>query len=406
MSAGGTERWLQEMAIELTKRGYPIDFFYCDSAPYKGSNYKHARTDLTRLNYLKDNKVNLIEFKVGHKDISTPKHEWLDTNFWQVFNQENYLFVQSAIAGASEYPFSELKIPVIDFVSLSGNINRNNNVAWTIHLSEWQRHQWLRLGGRYKQSSVIPIPAFPRVTNSDLRQLLGIQSNTLVLGFHQRNDENIFSDIPLKAYKKIESESTHFILLGGSYLHREQASQLGIRNITFLDHESSSEAISQFLNTLDVFTHGRSDGETFGSVIAEAMIHGVPVISHQVRSGANAHRDTIGPGGFFAKSISEYIDYLNRYIADSQLRVQMGANGLSFATKHYTLKSAADKLVQIYSNVFPAEFRANVDVKYLTGNHSKTYILKNYMIAFIGRVKHKLIFQIKNMGNSRLSSKN
>ena len=195
MSAGGTERWLQEMAVELTKRGFPIDYFFCEAADYVGSDYKHATTDKRRLDYMTANNVNVIEFKVGMKDISTNTNDWMNTNFWEVFEQKKYLFVQSAIAGNSEYPFSVLEIPVIDFVALSGNINRNSNVAWTIHLSEWQRRSWLRLGGNFYRSSVIPIQAFPPATNRDLRSRLDIKDDTLVFGFHQRNDEYIFSEL-------------------------------------------------------------------------------------------------------------------------------------------------------------------------------------------------------------------
>ena len=395
MSAGGTERWLQEMAVELTKRGYPIDFFFCEAAAYLGSDYKHAGTDISRLNYMKANKVNLIEFKVGLKDLSTPAHNWIDTNFWDVFNQREYLFAQSATSGNSEYPFNMLEIPVLEFVSLSGSINRDRNVAWTIHLSEWQRQRWLRLGGSYSRSSVIPIPAFSPATNLDLRAQLGIEAKTLVFGFHQRSDENIFSEIPIKAYGEIESEDTHFILMGGSDLHRTQAFELGIERISFLDHDSSSESISKFLNSLDVYTHGRSDGETFGSVIAEAMMHALPVISHRVKIGANAQKETIGPGGFFAKNIQEYVEYMSRFISDSNLRTLTGMNGLNFANLNYSLNSAANKLTQIYGHIFPAEFPSTVGAPFLNGNHSKAYILENSLLAVLRRVKDKFVYQIK-----------
>ena len=48
MAIGGTEKVLQTIASELPKDQYDVDF-YCDSAPYIGSDYKHLDTDLKEL---------------------------------------------------------------------------------------------------------------------------------------------------------------------------------------------------------------------------------------------------------------------------------------------------------------------------------------------------------------------
>ena len=40
-----------------------------------------------------------------------------------------------------------------------------------------------------------------------------------------------------------------------------------------MNHTGDDNVIHSFLNSLDVYTHGRSDGETFGLVLTEAMFH-------------------------------------------------------------------------------------------------------------------------------------
>ena len=45
LAAGGTEKWLQQMAISLPKEIFNIDYYYCDPSTYLGSNYIHAQTD-------------------------------------------------------------------------------------------------------------------------------------------------------------------------------------------------------------------------------------------------------------------------------------------------------------------------------------------------------------------------
>jgi hypothetical protein len=127
-------------------------------------------------------------------------------------------------------------------------------------------------------------------------------------------------------------------------------------------------------------------------------MHALPVISHRVRSGANAHRETIGPGGFFAGNFHEYVEYMNRFISDSQLRSLIGLRGLTYATENYSLDSAADRLAQIYGYICPSEFPLAAGVNTLNGNQSKIYIFGNSFLALIRRVKDKIVYTIKLLG--------
>ena len=45
MANGGTEKYLQTIAAHLPKDEFEVDFFYCDAAPYIGSDFKHLDTD-------------------------------------------------------------------------------------------------------------------------------------------------------------------------------------------------------------------------------------------------------------------------------------------------------------------------------------------------------------------------
>ena len=49
LSSGGTEKMLQIIAANLPKNRFAVDYFYCDSSPYIGSNYKHPETDESRI---------------------------------------------------------------------------------------------------------------------------------------------------------------------------------------------------------------------------------------------------------------------------------------------------------------------------------------------------------------------
>jgi FkbM family methyltransferase len=350
LSTGGTERWLQTMAVLMQHRGFAIDYFYCDTAPYIGSDFKHPDTDAHRKKFLEDNGISLIKFRVGFKDITKPTHDWVETDFWEIFDQTKYDLVQTAKAGPAEYPYHLIKIPIIEYVTLSAGVDHSVNIAWSIHCSQWQRKQWMNSGGDISRSSVIPVIPDKPIATKNLRQSLGIPDDAFVAGLHQRDSADIYSDWPLAAFKNLP-ENSHFILLGGSDKYVEQARALGINNFHKLSHIGDPLIISTFLNSLDVYLHGRKDGETFGNVLAEALLHGVPCISHRSLHGANAQIETIGPGGFFLESKKEYKEKLLKLYSDSDLRKNLGLLGKAHAEKQFSADNAAETLESLYMRI-------------------------------------------------------
>lgn len=357
LSAGGTERWLQMMAANLPREAFAVDYLYCGTAPYIGSDFKHPDTDPDRLAYMRAAGVNLIEFSVGAKDITTPTHEWVDTDFWEVFDPRAYDLVQTAKAGPAEFPYYKMDLPVVEYVTLTAGVDKSRNLALSIHLSQWQRRQWAANGGDLARSDVLPIPAEPPASAKDLRDELGIPRGALVAGFHQRAQDEIFSPIPLEAFARVASDDRWFAIMGGSLLYRDQAVSLGLDNAVFVDHSGGAERISRFLNTLDVFAHGRSDGETFGTVFAEAMMHSKPCLSHRSEI-ANAQPETMGPAGLFAAGVHDYADKLEALFSNSALRARLAAKARPHAERYYSLESVVGQLEQVYENLMGRPSRA------------------------------------------------
>jgi hypothetical protein len=362
LSAGGTERWLQMMAASLPRDRFHVDFLYCGAAPYIGSDYQHADTDPARLAYMREHGVNLIEFHVGAKDVTTSTHDWVDTDFWDRFDPSAYDLVQTAKAGPAEYPYHLLPVPVVEYVTLSAGVDRGPNIARSIHLSQWQRRQWVAAGGEVARSDVIPIPAEPPATTEDLRERLDIPDDSVVAGFHQRADDAIFSPIPLAAFAAVRLPHWRFLIMGGGGRYREQAAELGLGDaVRFVDHDGAGRAISSFLNTLDVFAHGRADGETFGTVFAEAMVHGLPCLSHRSPI-ANAQPETMGPAGLFAADEADYEDKLRQLMSDTALRARLAAKARPHAAQYYSLERCVAHLAGIYESLVSGSMSSMSDL--------------------------------------------
>jgi hypothetical protein len=347
LAASGTERWLQMMAANLPSDRFAVDYYYCDAAPLLGSDLVHAGTDPDRLAFMQAAGVNLIEFEVGAMDVSTPRNRWIDTDFFDVFDQERYAIVQTAKAGPAEYPYDTLDVPVVEYVTLSAGVDHSRNVACTILLSQWQRRQWIAAGGDLRRSDVLPIPAERPASSADLRAELGIPVGAVVMGFHQRAQDAIFSPLPLDAFARVASPDRYFLLMGGGPRYRSQAAALGVDNVLFIEHSGAAERISAFLNTLDLFVHGRADGETFGTVFAEAMMHGLPCLSHK-SPVANAQPETMGPAGLFGQDGTDYARKLKLLVEDPSLRARLAAKARPHAERYYTVDNCVRGLVDVY----------------------------------------------------------
>jgi glycosyltransferase involved in cell wall biosynthesis len=170
-----------------------------------------------------------------------------------------------------------------------------------------------------------------------------------VAGFHQRIDDRIFSPVPLEAFARMGRENEYFVIMGGGTRYVAQAQSLGLANFRHVRHSADPARISVFLNTLDIFAHGRRDGETFGYVFAEALLHGKPCLGHSAE--CNAHRETMGPGGLWATTPKEYATHLRRLLDDPALRRRLAEAGRRYACSRFDNAKGIAAIAQKYREI-------------------------------------------------------
>jgi glycosyltransferase involved in cell wall biosynthesis len=333
LASGGTEVHLQTLAANIPKNSFSVDYYYCDSTPYIGSDWIHPDTDPFREQYLRKNNVNLIKFDVEAKDITQNTHPWVNTNFWELFDEEKYDVIISARAGDPEYPFTKItNKPLIFFITLNAGVDNQQNIFKNVLISRWSAKQWLSKGGDEKRHIVLPL-----LREAEDKELTHKVKNNEIFsfGFHQRASDPIFSEVPLKAYKKVMSNETAFKILGGSKLYSQQAKDLNLINFEQYEHTGEEEKIYEFLQSLDVFAHGRKDGETFGLVLTEAMNCGLPLLSH--KSSNNAQVEVVGNAGkvFHRKNIYGYAYEMHRLKSNKDYYEQISNNSKNrYKTKY------------------------------------------------------------------------
>lgn len=335
MTAGGADRWLQYVAAELPKNRFDVTYFYSGSAAPE------------RLAWMRERDVRLV--RVAEKGRS-PTGEWVETDLFEHLDESRFDIIQTAIAGPCEWPYPLFTKPVVQRIALDMGADLTSNVCHAFFMSHWLRRRWSLKGGSRLFSSVIPFGFADKATDADLRHELGIPQHAVVAGFHQREDDDTFSPIPLAAFTKVAKENTWFILMGGSRRYQEQAALLGIDHFRHVPHSADPIRISAFLNTLDVFAQGRRDGETFGYVFAEALLHQKPCLGHAAE--CNAHRETMGPGGLWANSREAYTRHLERLLSDPALRRRLADAGYAHALHTFDNQRGLAAIIKVYEDIY------------------------------------------------------
>jgi glycosyltransferase involved in cell wall biosynthesis len=111
---------------------------------------------------------------------------------------------------------------------------------------------------------------------------------------------------------------------------------------------------------MDIYTHARADGETFGVNIAEAMIHGKPVVTHIAEPSVpgmgvfQSQTDLIdnAMNGFVCENnVDDYAQALRILIDSDFLRQEFGVHAREKALEEYEAAVCTAKLEDIYMSL-------------------------------------------------------
>lgn len=335
--AGGTEMFLQRLAVNLPKDKYEVDYYYAKN------------TSPAKKKYVEENGVQTIQFDynkiVEKKGVAVA----FGCNLKEVF-KDNYDLIQLGTDGANQNFLHFIRnTPIIDSIHYVSGSNNRYHVSRVMHISQFSKNKWIAKGGDPKRVEMISLPLKGAKFNyKDIRESLGLDKDCFLFGMHQANRDEIFSDIPLRAYKEVESDNNAFVLLNGSKLYREQAKQLGLKRVFFYDFVESNDEFWSILNSLNVYTHGRKDGELNSAAIAEALSLGKPVITHP-SDDFNGHLEVITKDiGVVANDYKEYALAMRKLEDDPKLCKELGANARNKFLEHYDFDGQMANIQNIY----------------------------------------------------------
>ena len=379
LASGGTEQFLQRLAVGLPKDRFEIDFYYANN------------TSEQRKKYVEDNGITTIKFECQKIVENRGFSRAFECNLKNVF-RNNYDLIMLGTDGAEiSYLNFIKKTPIIDSIHYVSGVNNRFNVSRVMQISKFSCDLWVKKGGDKDRTVMISLPLkAPQFNFTDIRESLGLAPNTFLFGMHQANREEIFSDIPLRAYKEVESESNAYILLNGSKLYREQAKELGLKNVFFFDFVSDNNEFYSILKSLDVYAHGRKDGELNSAALAEAMSLGLPIITHP-SNDFNGHLEVVNDNGFVANDYIEYAQKMRLLENDAMLREKMSKNSLTKFKNYYNYDGQMNNIVNIYEDAIKEPYPNALKRHILS---LKQTVRNRFLYVLIG-IKEKRDFECK-----------
>jgi len=166
-----------------------------------------------------------------------------------------------------------------------------------------------------------------RGRKEDLKTSLGLSNDSIVILY---SGKYIIKKRPmdlLKAYSALVNKNTVLIMVGEGYLRQElenYCAENKLRNAIFTGFVNQSE-ISKYYGVADIFVLPSGIGETWGLVVNEAMVFGLPVIV-SATVGSSVDLVKKGENGFVFREgdIEELTRYLALLVNDEGMRAKAG----------------------------------------------------------------------------------
>ena len=298
-----------------------------------------------RLDYVisKLGESRVIPFKASKEKLGAEVgYPYKDNNFSELAKSMNFDIIHFARSGYFEFPFIERIAPVQIETNIFGYKDNTKYLDYSVTICDTITNR--RGGCDYMVYNPIP----QKIDGDEnLRQELNIPLDYVVFGRIGRKDN--FTSIAFESLKRLKDSGFNkfkYIIIGACEHSKRCIQQLGLNeNCIILETTSDDNFIHKFHNTIDIFAHYRSDGECHSTALSQALMYGIPVISHY--GGFNGQSETIRDGGFVAKNSDEYFKYILRLINDKNFY-----NYISENAKNRAMDFEERKIVKEWEDIY------------------------------------------------------
>ena len=160
------------------------------------------------------------------------------------------------------------------------------------YVSKWLSDQ---NGGAPYVPHIVHLPE----VEGNYREMLNIPPDATVFGRYGGYEQMDISYIPNAIAKALNmAPDIYFLLMNTKYLGFEHP------RVIYLEGTTDLEVKRAFMNSIDAFVLGRTDGESFGLAVCEALFCNKPVITN-LECRDRHHIQVLGSKGFYYTSENE-----------------------------------------------------------------------------------------------------
>lgn len=165
--------------------------------------------------------------------------------------------------------------------------------------------------------------------------------------FHMKGHEDLLNHASQLCEKH---PRLRFLWVGDGLLRAQfeaQIAQKGLQKRFLLTGLVPPERVSEFVAAADVLAHP-SRREGLARALPQGQLAGLPVVAYDI--DGNAEGLIEGQTGYAvpAFDVEQFIDRINQFVADPDLRHRMGEAGRAFAKERFDAKVMVDRLEQVY----------------------------------------------------------
>jgi len=244
-------------------------------------------------------------------------------------------------------------------------------------ISRWCLWKWLRWSrGLSPRPIGIVMPNLvmheefshrPRAARQAFRQSHGIPADALVFGRVGSPSESKWSTLIFDAFAAYarSRDDAWLLLLGMPEALRPAWAALPSeirRRVVAIDFTSDDRLLGDVYGAMDVFLHAARIGESFGMVLAEALLCGVPVITLSTPDKDNSQIEIVGheTGGLVVAHRAAMLEAMRR-LEDPQLRRRYADRGAAAIVGRFSaealIPAAIDVAQLVAEGLSPTQLR-------------------------------------------------
>lgn len=268
-------------------------------------------------------------------------------------------------SGYNEYPENgpDIDVPHCVETNVFGFYDSNPKIDRHLFMSKWlMNYSAKQLGYKPTSYDFVNNPVEMPYTDEQLEIAKKWHAQgAIIVGRSGRPDNGIYNAVNVNAVRllRMQGYDIRFLVLAPPSNMINDLVEFQIP-FDFIEPTTNPLVISTFYNSIDILAHARADGESFGINIAEAMIHGKPVITHVAVPSVpgmgvfQAQTELVDHGstGFVVQNDpGEYSEALKGLIDNQDLRVMFGMNSHNKAIQQYEVGQCVKKLENIYREI-------------------------------------------------------